>query len=271
VESDLVWRDRRLKYYPVDGIRLWLYDIVRPDEPFNVSYWKECADLVISDISARSKLPIVVGGTGLYLKSLSQSLSQISIPPNLDLRLKLSKLSPESLFNYLNRLDPVAADRKNNSDRHNPRRLLRAIEIARTHLLPSPRLGARVGGEFSPHLEAGEEYIPLRLGLTASREYLDSNIDRRVEARFKSGAREEAVSLMQKYSPDLSSMTASGYKAFLKNGVIDRWKNLEHQYARRQLTWFKKQPDIFWFDISRTDWRIRAFETIGDWYDKLKT
>src|SRR3972149_10317850 len=92
--SELIWHEKQLSYYDNTFTRIWLTDLVDPNEPFNVAFWKECADLVIADIFRRNRLPIVVGGTGLYLKSLtvgqmSQSLSKISILPNPQLRSKL--------------------------------------------------------------------------------------------------------------------------------------------------------------------------------------
>jgi tRNA dimethylallyltransferase len=71
--SNLKWRDRKLKYYIVDGIKIWLYDIVFPYEPFNIAFWNEASTRVISDVNRRGKIPIVVGGTGLYIKSLSKT------------------------------------------------------------------------------------------------------------------------------------------------------------------------------------------------------
>ena len=72
--TNVKWRDRHLSFYEIEGVRVWLYDVVEPNEPFNVAFWKECFDLISADMQSRSKLPIVVGGTGLYFKSLRKAI-----------------------------------------------------------------------------------------------------------------------------------------------------------------------------------------------------
>lgn len=262
--SNIKWKNRYLKYYLFNNIKVWLYDIVSPDEPFNVSFWKECADLVIADIFSRGKLPIVVGGTGLYLKSLTQPMSQISIPPNPKLRKQLEDKSPEYLFDYLHRLNPLSSVNINRSDRFNPRRLIRAIEIALHHNLPPLKLRGGSGGCY----EKSDNRTILHLCLTAPKDYLYSRIDQRVDDRIKAGAIEEAQNLLKKYSPDLPSMTSCGYRAFLDPDPVAKWKTLEHQYARRQLIWFKKKSRQIIFDISQPDWKTNTLNTVQSWYNK---
>lgn len=254
--SNLKWRDRKLKYYTVDGVKIWLYDIVFPDEPFNVAFWHEAATLVILDTQSHGKVPVVVGGTGLYLKSLSQSLSQISIPPHHILRQKLAGKSAKSLFNYLNRLDSIKAASLNQSDRNNPRRLIRAIEIALSKSLPSPGIRRGIKGEV------------LQIGLTAPFIFLKDKVDKRISDRLEKGALTEVKTLVDQYGCDLPSMTACGYQAFKSENFLEKWKNLEHQYIRRQLTWFKKQSGIYWFDISVPGWRTSALDLVSNWYNK---
>ncbi|TSC87795.1 MAG: tRNA dimethylallyltransferase [Microgenomates group bacterium Gr01-1014_16] len=227
--SNIEWRNKKLKYYEIEGVKIWLYDIVEPGEDFSVAYWKECADLVIADILSRKKLPIVVGGTGLYLKSLSQNLNQISIPPNSLLREKLNNKSPKYLFNYLNRLDSFRAAKLNVSDRQNPRRLIRAIEISLSKL-PSPRLGEGRGVRY------------LQFGLTAAREHLYERVNRKITDRINLGAASE--------DPDLAAHPA-------------KWQGIEHGIVRHQLTWFKKQPGITWFDITRPNWQSQGIIKIS--------
>ena len=134
--SNIQWRDRYLKYYEIGGIKIWLYDIVEQGEEFSVALWRECAQLVIEDIRQRGGLPIVVGGTGLYIKSLTQNLADISVSRNLKLRQELQGKNVNYLFNYLKQRDPVRAQNLNESDRRNPRRLVRAIEIASQNAKP---------------------------------------------------------------------------------------------------------------------------------------
>src|SRR3989338_1614543 len=268
--SNLKWRDRNLGFYEIGGIKVWLYDVVSPNEPFNVAFWKECADIVIADIRSRDSLPVVVGGTGLYLKSLTHSLSQISVPPHQILRTQLAAKSAKYLFNYLNKLDPNRASRLNSSDRANPRRLIRAIEIALSSNQPPPSLLAKTRAE-GENLREGRGVSYLTIGLTAPRAELYRRVDLRVDDRLRQGAEAECQRLVSKYGWDLPSFTASGYRALRSSETKTIWSNLEHAYIRRQLTWFTHKPDVRWFDITASRWQSRAQELISSWYNDLNT
>ncbi|KKW00078.1 MAG: tRNA dimethylallyltransferase [Candidatus Amesbacteria bacterium GW2011_GWA1_48_9] len=268
--SNLKWRDRNLGFYEIGGIKVWLYDVVSPNEPFNVAFWKECADIVIADIRSRDSLPVVVGGTGLYLKSLTHSLSQISVPPHQILRTQLAAKSAKYLFNYLNKLDPNRASRLNSSDRANPRRLIRAIEIALSSNQPPPSLLAKTRAE-GENLREGRGVSYLTIGLTAPRAELYRRVDLRVDDRLRQGAEAECQRLVSKYGWDLPSFTASGYRALRSSEPKTIWSNLEHAYIRRQLTWFTHKPDVRWFDITASRWQSRAQELISSWYNDLNT
>lgn len=229
--SNIEWRDRKLKYYEINGIKVWLYDVVNPDEPFNVSFWHECAELVINDILSRQKLPIVVGGTGLFIKSLTQDLSNIDVPYNEELRKNLEKKDAKYLFNYLNSINPEKAASLNNSDRHNPRRLIRAIEIS-------------VSKKETPFRIERSLLNTLQIGITAPRDHLYRLVNQRISNRISAGASSE--------DPVLAAHP-------------DKWREIEHGIIRHQLTWFKNQPGITWFDISRPGWQKRAIIKIKSW------
>jgi tRNA dimethylallyltransferase len=238
-DSNVQWADKKLCYYKIQDIKVWLYDIVNPDEEFNVSFWKECAQSVIEDILSRGKLPIIVGGTGLYIKSLTHNLGNISVPPDPVLRNELSNKTAEELFDFLKNTDLVKAESLNNSDKHNPRRLLRAIEISGT-----TQTSKTVNYNF------------LQIGLSLPTEILNERIEKRVEERKKQGARQEYELLHQKYNSDLPSMTGIGYRNWVS------WVNDEKNYAKRQMTWFKKYPKIHWSSINE------ANVLIQNWYMK---
>lgn len=240
-DSNLKWHDRALQYYIIQGIKVWLYDIVDPDEEFNVSFWRECAQLVIADSLSRNKLPIIVGGTGLYIKSLTNNLQSMVVPPNLLLRNKLAKLSVLELFEYLKIINLAKANNLNTSDRKNPRRLVRAIEIAEAQPVNTPT--------------SIPKYDFLLIGLKLADDKLFRNIDANVAKRIEQGAREEFDLMRQKYDLKLPSMTASGYASW------NDWALREKQYARRQLTWFKKQPNINWLT------KDEAPKVIKNWYN----
>lgn len=251
--SLIKWKDRFLKYYLINKVKIWLYDVVKPSESFNVSFWHECAQLVISDILSRNKLPIVVGGTGLYLKSLIYDLSAISIPPDQQLRQSLSNKSTRHLFDYLASLNAEVASKLNNSDRNNPRRLIRQIEIISSGRLPQTHLSSA--------------YSFLSLGLTAPTAYLFKYADKRILTRLSQGAIQEATRIASVYSSHHPSFSACGYSVLLTPNPIANWQKKEHAYIRRQLTWFKKQLSIRWFDITKSDWQIFAEEAVFKWYN----
>lgn len=260
--SYIKWQDKDLSYYELDNnSKIWLYDVISPDEPFNVSFWKDCADILIKDIHSRGKLPIIVGGTGLYIRSITDPLTQIKIPPSKTLRDKLAKKTPSSLLKYLSRINPEKAASLNISDRHNPRRLIRSIEITLYQdKLPEKKF---------------PEYDLFSIGLTAPLPELLSRIDRRVLDRVSQGAEMEVKKLVElNLSWQLPSMSASGYKAWQSYpenrnlaGVISRWQIEEHQYVKRQLLWFKKYPPQTWFDITISKWQSQAVDQIKFWYN----
>lgn len=253
--GELISADSRQVYRGLDIVTgkdhgnfpIHLVDVVNPDEPFSVSQWHDLALQKIQEIHSRHKLPIVVGGTGLYFRSLAQNLSHISIPPNQELRDELQQLSALDLFNKLKNDFPAVAASLNASDSKNPRRLIRHYEI-NVYLKNHPG--------FSPPPALGFQLVAL--GLSAPLPELDARINARVEERMRQGAQQEAQQVLSRYPHTLPSLSACGYLAFLSPHPLESWQTAEHQYARRQLTWFKKQPGIVWQDVSQTGWRDSA-------------
>jgi tRNA dimethylallyltransferase len=255
----------KIGYYNLNKTRVWLYDIVKPDYFFNVTDWINCANLVIKDIHQRNKLPILVGGTGFYLKALIEEIPTKNIPPNWCLRKKLELKSVKALFEELGKLDSSRAGQMNSSDSHNKRRLIRAIEITRWRV---------------NHLEKtlpSSQFNTLIIGLKAPLKFLYKKIDQRVEKQFKKGAEKEIKNLIkQGFSWHLPSMTALGYREWqsklegktTSTEVLIRCQFDEHAYARRQMTWFKKNKKIKWFDISLKGWENRIEKQVTLWYTK---
>jgi tRNA dimethylallyltransferase len=231
-----------------EGIPVWLVDMVKPDYNFNVSDYTKCARIVVEDISSRGKLPIIVGGTGLYIKALLETLDLIGIGQNNLLRKKIEKQTVEKLQKYLLESDATRFEKMNQSDQKNPRRLIRAIEIA----------------EFMKHNHRLKKELPvisdsLNIGLTAPIDQLKKNIEMRVHQRMQDGLVEEVTQLINAgYDWSLSSMSATGYQVWRKyfeekkplETIIKDIIQIEFQYAKRQLTWFKKMKNIRWFDVS---------------------
>jgi tRNA dimethylallyltransferase len=248
-------------YYLINGIKLWGYDLVKPDQEFSLAHFVNFAQKIINQIWSQKQLPIVVGGTGLYLKAISQPIETINIPPDQKLRQELAKKTVQSLQDILKKLNPSRFKSMNHSDQHNPRRLIRAIEIERSGLTKTPA--------------SFQSQNSLWVGLTAPRKILEQRIDERVEKRLRLGLQKEIETLIkQGYGWDLPAMSAMGYKqwqpffnqqATLRQ-VIEAWKLAEKQYLRRQLTWFKKNPQINWFDITQSHYQSRVVKLVRSWY-----
>ncbi len=258
-----------LPAYIVDQVLLWMYDVVKPDEDFSVSHYQYLAHKVISHIGEKGRLPIVVGGTGLYLKALTENIESINVPPDLVLRQKLAALTVEELQRKVQELNPKVWGAMNTSDRFNPRRLIRKIEVI--SLQKKPAFAKKIWNE---------QFNVLNLGLTAPRKTLYQRIDERVESRIKQGIVTEIEKLLrQGYSWDLPAMSSLGsreWKRYFtqnkntrevsKEKIITQWKFDEHGYARRQITWFKKQSDIVWFDITEPNLVARVAAKVATWY-----
>jgi tRNA dimethylallyltransferase len=221
------------------------HDIFNSDERANLADFVRYARNIIQ-ISKKSNTPlIIVGGTGLYLKALSQNLSQIETPPNPKLRQKLEKLSLTELQNRLQKENPRKLSSLNRSDFMNPRRLIRAIEIS-TSKIKSPK-------NQTPQNQTSFHWV----GLSPDKYTLKISIQKRVQERLKAGAIDEVKNLLKKF-PDrtltiYSSLGVSQIIDYLdkkisKRSLIDLWTNAEVDYARRQTVWFKKQPGIVWYD-----------------------
>jgi len=238
--GEMVSADSRQVYKGMDiatgkdrdpDIPIWMYDVVSPDEKFSVSQYQKLAEKAITDITARGKLPIVVGGTGLYINALIHPFETINIPPNLRLRKKFQNMTIQELQNMTARGD------MNQSDWNNPRRLIRKIEIAESKTV-------------TPKQPNTFDY--LMIGLTAPLPMLYQRIDTRLKSRVRAGLVRETASLLARYRPDLPSMSAIGLN--------------EHAYARRQLTWFKKQKGIHWFDVTDPKFTDKVAALVAAWY-----
>lgn len=234
------------KDHPKD-VTIYGIDIVSPDEPCSVAVWYDNVIPVIKRAWQSGKMPIIVGGTGLYVKAITDGIETMQVPINQKLRDNLSALSITELQEKLKTLNQSKFDEMNNSDQHNPRRVIRAIEVATYYqenqdLQKPPRniVDSKIIGLRSPEIEIYRKIIR-----------------QRVISRISLGAIEETRSLLVKYSVDLPSMSAIGYMSiikFLKNDctrteMIEDWVSGELAYAKRQMTWFRKQP-VIWYDIN---------------------
>jgi len=219
----------------------YLIDIIKPNQEFTLAQYKKLAIKAIKDIQKRGKVPFVAGGTGLYIQAIVDNLQIPKVKPNKKLRNKLEKLSNQELFKQLEKLDhPTAAA----IDPHNKRRLIRALEVCLITKKP-----------FSQQRKKGQPLFDVcQIGLKINKKTLEKRIDQRVDEMFKAGLIEEVKKLAQKYSFDLPAMSGIGYQEigqYLQDKInITQAKELIKQhtrrYARRQITWFKRDKRINW-------------------------
>jgi len=223
------------------GAHHWLQDLVEPDVQFTVADWKAAALEVIGKIEGRKHLPVVVGGTGLYVQALVDNLEPPAIAPNTALRATFEKKPLAELVATLKRYDPSVGDK---IDLKNPRRVIRALEVF--ILSGEPMSAQRKRG---PKL-----YDVLQIGLDVTRTELYRKIDVRVGEMVKEGLFEEVKGLLKKYPPDLPAFSAIGYREVVahfagrlsKAETIERIKFDTHAYARRQLTWLRRDKRVHW-------------------------
>ncbi len=223
------------------------YDLVNPNEEFSVSHYLKFAEKEIKRINDQKKLPILIGGTGLYIKAVTDGIETVNIPRNLELRKTLENKNANELFEILEKTNSKRAISMNESDKNNPRRLIRAIEITST----SPS-----------NLVKKPNYDVLMIGLTASLEELRERIDKRVDERINSGFEKEINFLKENKFWEVPSKTL-GYKDWPD---IEKWKVEEFKYAKRQITWFKKNKDIIWINIISPNFEQKVEKLTQKWY-----
>jgi tRNA dimethylallyltransferase len=241
-----------------------LLDVVDPDEPFTLADYLERAHNAIAGILTRAGLPIVVGGTGLYVRALAQGFAVPRVPPDPRLRAELEALAEAegspALLARLRRSDPHTAA---TIDARNPRRLIRAIEVAEA-----------TGVSFAAQRMARPRYDALVLGLTADRALLYERADRRVDAMMAAGFLDEVAALYARgYRPDLPALSGLGYRQLGEHlrgiraldDAVQATKLATHGFIRRQLTWFRREPGIHWLDIAHGDVVAQAIVQVEQW------
>ena len=256
-------------YYNIKGVKIWGYDLVEPKEGFSVAQYAETANRIIENIWRRKKLPILAGGAGLYIKALVDGIPTVAIPKNEGLRSSLGGREIKELYDILAQLDPIRAASMNASDRKNPRRLIRAIEVA-DYKVRAKDITRNSGGS--------QDFDDLFIGLKAPKKILDARIEKRVERRVRQGIEKEIESLLAKgASWGMQSMTCLGYRQWkyffegkkTKEEVVSLWKKEEVSYAKRQITWFKRDKRINWFDITKSDYPKNVEKLVKKWYSSM--
>jgi len=222
------------------GVPHYLIDIVSPNEDFNVALFKQKAVKKIDEIIERGKLPILVGGTGLYIKSIIENLDFPSVKADEKLRNKLEKKNTEELFEMYKNLDEEGSLK---IDKNNRRRLIRAIEVSLS-----------LKESFFKERKKEPIYDVLQIGIKINKKELEERIKKRVDKMIKQGLEKEVRKLSKKYGFNIPPMQTIGYREW--QDYFDKKENLENtiekiktntiKFAKRQMTWFKKDKTIKW-------------------------
>ena len=225
------------------AVRYHMVDFVDPVRSFNAKQYVEGARAAIADISKRGRLPIVEGGTMLYVDALCDGFSLTGVPPNAELRAELEGLDPADLRERL-----LVMDGDPGVDLQNPVRMIRAIEVLQAAGPPLRRLRTRTP----------PEWLPLRIGLTAPLEVIDRRLDERSRQQVERGLVAETQAALDAGVPASAPvLTGIGYAEALAHirGEVTL-EELPHvmagnnrRYARRQLRWWRRDPRVKWFEI----------------------
>ena len=267
LDTDLLTADSRQVYRGMDiatdkptleqrrGVPHRLIDLVDPHEPFNAGYYRQLALEEIERLYSERRLPLVVGGTGLYVRTLVHGLCDAP-PADQTYRASLMQEARTQgrhfLHGELKRIDPELAGRLHP---HDEVKIVRALEV---HHLSGQRLSDR----HRQHRFSGQSFSVLMIGLIRDRECLYRRIDERVDAMFAGGVIRETEQLLAKgYGRDSGAMKGLGYRqvAGYLAGEYDQAEALRllkrdtRHFAKRQLTWFRKEPGLHWWSLDGQD------------------
>lgn len=245
----------------MQGIPHYLIDIKDPREDFSVAEFQGLATELIEEISQRGKVPIIAGGTGLYIQSVLFNYNFSVAESNPEYRLFLEKRIEaegiDGVYHELMLIDPESSERIHPN---NVRRVIRALEVYHeTGLTMS---------EYLKEQESDSPYDHQIIGLTMEREHLYERINKRVDMMVENGLLEEVQKLYNAGIKDCQSIQAIGYKEIYdyfsgkttKEESIELLKRNSRRYAKRQLTWFRNKMDVAWFDMSEAVGSAQMFE-----------
>jgi tRNA dimethylallyltransferase len=246
------------------GIPHHLIDILPPDGDMSLARYQDVALQTIGEVLHRSKLPILVGGTPLYINAVVEGWNMPRVPPNPSLRAALEAEAytrgVETLATRLREVDPVAAERCG----RNLRRIIRALEVYQETGLPMSTQESK----GPPPFEA------LELGLTMPRDALYRAVDDRVRSQIERGLVAEVRSLLERgVPPSAPAMSSLGYRQLLPyirgesslEQAVERIRHDTHRYVRHQETWLRRNARLTWLDVTSPEWitaaksRVRAF------------
>lgn len=252
----------------MDGIKHYMMDFLPPSTNYSVADYVKDANSAIKEILDKNKLPILVGGTGLYVDSLLNNVQFTEQKVDEQLRNKLNSKSDEELLLELQKVDKESYDKLSKEINH--KRIARALEVY--YLTGKPK--SQVDKEA---MMVESQYKPIKIGLYAEdRQFLYDRINQRVDIMVQQGVLEEAKNLMNS-NLSLTAQKAIGYKEFFPylNGedtlenCVETLKMNTRRYAKRQLTWFKRDKNIKWFDICKLN-SEELIKNVFEYIDEAK-
>ena len=238
-----------------EGIVHHLIDVVNVTDEYTAADFCDAASYIINDIIRRGKMPILAGGTGLYFRILLQDFDLPRVAPDKKLREELEQKTSTELYDMLLSLDYDAAQKIHFNYKV---KIIRALEVCKTLGIPMSRAQKK----------KESKYQTLWVGLNSqNRDFLYDRINNRVEIMFEKGLIKEAENLFNKYGKNKILMSTIGYQEIFPylNGDItlesakELLKQNTRRYAKRQISWFKSNEDVHWFDIEK-----ESFEKILD-------
>ena len=234
----------------MDGIKHYLLDFVSPDQRYSVAEYKKDAENAIEKIISEGKVPIVVGGTGLYLEALIYNIEYQNIEEDMEYRNKLYEIEREQglskLYEMASKIDSKAMEKISPNDK---KRICRVLEIY--------HLTGKTKTELEEESRKNEPKYNYKLfGITMDREKLYERINLRVDIMINQGLIDEVKNLLKKYNNFPTAMQGLGYKEVVeylnglitKDEMIDKIKMETRRYAKRQLTWFRKYKNLIWIN-----------------------
>ena len=275
IDSEIISADSRqiYKYFNIGTakpseenlleVKHWFIDELEPDEDFSAGQFGELARERVDDILSRKKTPIVVGGSGLYVRALKDGLHEGDVKDDRvreALRKRLDEEGAEDLYDDLKKIDPVGAAKIHEND---VQRILRLMEV---YLVAGKPLN-----ELQKKISPPANFESFMFGLIMPREKLYERINRRVDEMIENGLIAEVANIRVKgYLPSLNSLNTVGYKEVFQyfdgslsfDEMVDKIKMDSRRYAKRQLTWFKADDKIEWFDVSTDKEKEKVIEKI---------
>ncbi|QQK07609.1 tRNA (adenosine(37)-N6)-dimethylallyltransferase MiaA [Miniphocaeibacter halophilus] len=245
-------------------IKHFMIDIIEPNVEFSVADYQRLAKMHLEKILNDNKIPIVVGGTGLYINSIVYDLDFSNAKPNTEIRDLLWKDYEEKGKDYiLNLLKSVDEESYNSIDHNNIKRIIRAIEVYKV-------TGTKFSNQNKNFRKENKDYEFFIYGLNDNREKLYERINNRVDKMIDLGLFEEVRTLMDKYDKNIQAFKGIGYKEIIdyynnkydKEAAIYKLKQNSRKYAKRQLTWFRRDERIKWFNLINYNYDISQITEI---------